>query len=124
MKYLITLLLLVLFGCTEKYFQDRDFPVLLTLDPYEIDSTGATFRAELVFDEQFNSDSYGFLWGVTESDIVTSNRIQVGEVISEKNFQVRIDTLFPKGITYFVKSYATFSGRTVYGNTYWRYPSS
>lgn len=117
MKYLITLSLLVLFGCTDKYFQDRDFPVLLTLDPCDIDSTGATLRAELVFDEQFNSDSYGFLWGAKESDIGTYNRIQVGELISEKKFQVRIDTLFSKGRTYFIKSYATFGGRTVYGNT-------
>ena len=104
-------------GCEDAEPDTKDFPFLITLAPTNIDETGATFRGELIKEGMSPVTSYGFIWTTHELNPVGTHRIIIGEDFSPGTFEIRIDSLLLGGISYEVRAFATYSDKTVYGNT-------
>ena len=118
MKYyfLFGLCLLIIAGCSLKEPVIQEFPIITTLSPIQVDSTGATFRGELMKAGKETLNSYGFVWGIEDPNTTTSFKIIMGNSIDSKKFTKRIDSNFVKGLNYKVRSFATYGYITVYGN--------
>jgi len=114
---LISLCILFFTGCEDKKPDQREFPIIRTLTPTHVDASGATFCGELIQEGNTQTTSFGFIWSDVEPDINESNKIILGEVITSGTFEIRIDSAFVKGVEYKIKAFATYSDKTVYGNT-------
>lgn len=101
----------------EKEPDIKEFPILTTLNPINIDETGVTFRGELVQEGKNKTTSYGFTWSIQEPNIKTSEKIVIGNELSQGIFETRIDSLLAKGFEYKIRTFATYNDKTVYGNT-------
>lgn len=120
MKYgflFLALISLVLVSCEES-FETKSYPKLITLDAVDVDSTGATFKCEVLDAGTSLTTSYGFLWSTeVEPDMNNSKKKVLGTVVPENGFSTRIDSLFYTGIDYYIRAFATFGKKTVYGRT-------
>jgi hypothetical protein len=112
----LAVVLFILVNC-ENEPEVKEFPVLKTLNPKNIDETGATFRGELVLKGKNKTTSYGFIWSMEEPRINTSKKIVLGGELSEGVFETRIDSLLAKGFEYKIRTFATYEDKTIYGNT-------
>jgi hypothetical protein len=112
----LTIVLLILASC-DKEPEIKEFPLIKTLIPINIDETGATFRGELVLEGKKRTTSYGFTWSIQEPNVKASNKIILGRELSEGIFESRIDSLLGKGFEYKIRTFATYDDKTVYGNT-------
>lgn len=118
MKYkilLISLIVSLLTGCKDAIQDPREFPIIRTL-PAHVDESGATFRAELLQKGEVPTTSYGFLWSTSEPNITESQTIILGEDVSPGIFQASINDVLAGGLVYQIRAFATYSGKTVYGN--------
>jgi hypothetical protein len=112
----LAIILFLLVSC-EKELDIKEFPIITTLTPINIDETGVTFRGELVQEGKYKTTSYGFTWSLQESNINPSEKIVIGSELSEGIFETRIDSLLAKGFEYKIRTFATYNDKTVYGNT-------
>jgi hypothetical protein len=102
-------------GCEDKEPIIRDYPIIITLAPAEIDSTGATFQGKIAMHGLVPTTSYGFLWNTTDPLINNSPKVIVGENINESAFKIRVDTALVKGLKYKIRTFATYENKVVYG---------
>ena len=107
----LTVILFTLVNC-EKEPEPKEFPIIKTHKPIDIDVAGATFGGELVVNGEYPISRYGFVWGVQELDTV----IFAGP-IPQSTFQYRANSLFIKNTQYKVRVFAQYNNTTVYGNT-------
>jgi hypothetical protein len=94
----------------------REFPILRTLSAFDIDTTGASFKAEVIKAGELPTSSYGFVWSV---DSLFSDRIcsfKLGENLKKGIFEARIDSNLFKGVTIYFRAFATQENKTIYGN--------
>lgn len=104
-------------SCQEAIPETRSFPIIRTLEPKNIDPSGATFQAELITAGPGVTTSYGFIWDTVEPDLATANKIELGTAIPGGEFETRIESLLAKDAEYKVRAYAIQNGKTIYGNT-------
>jgi hypothetical protein len=112
----IVIVSLILFSCEEEP-DIKEFPIITTLSPQNIDESGATFRGEFVYDGKNEITSYGFTWDGVEPNIKTSEKIVLGTQPSKGIFETRINSHLGKGFEYKIRAFATYNDKTVYGNT-------
>ncbi|MCB0854056.1 MAG: hypothetical protein KDD63_17645, partial [Bacteroidetes bacterium] len=115
-NYTLFAFLLLFFGCKEKLPPVKNFPIIMTQQPTDINETGATFQAEIVRAGNYPTQEYGFLWDIKEPDINSSHKLILGTDINEGIIHVRIDSQLVKGFDYIVRAYGALSGKVVYGN--------
>jgi hypothetical protein len=111
-----SLILLLLTGC-DKVPETWDFPIIKTLNPVDVTSDGATFRCELIQEGKINTASYGFIWGIKEDAATKFHKINLGSEIPADGFKARVDSSLSEGFEYYIRAFATFGDKTVYGNT-------
>lgn len=111
----LAIILLILVGC-ENEPDVKEFPVITTLSPINLDETGVTFRGKLIVEGQNKATSYGFTWSTQDPNIKTTQKIVLGTVLQEGVFEARIDSLIAKGFEYKIRAFATYKDKTVYGN--------
>ncbi len=104
----------------EKEEVERPFARVQTLPVTEIDSTGATFHAEILSFHKDGITEYGFMWynGILNRVWDAPERfshIALGTVPSEKRFTARVETGFVPGDTYQVRAYLRSADWVVYG---------
>jgi hypothetical protein len=115
--FLAFIIVFFLTACKEEEPGIRDFPIIRTLEIIDIDSTGATFRGELVKIGSIPTSSFGFIWDTKIPDIGDAYKVESGKIITEKNFNVRVDFGLVNDEEIFVRTYAIYGNKTVYGNT-------
>ncbi|MBL7872607.1 MAG: hypothetical protein JNM78_13405 [Cyclobacteriaceae bacterium] len=116
--YLVLICFLnVVISCQDALPEKRPFPILRTLPPKNINSDGATFRAELIADGDSPITAYGFIWDTVEPEFASANKIEVGTDFSMGKFDKRIESLLAKDAVYKVRAYAFQNGKAIYGNT-------
>jgi hypothetical protein len=116
-QLVIIFLAILLPACQEALPENRSFPIIRTLAIKNIDSSGATFQAELIVAGNHPTTSFGFIWDTIEPDIATANKIELGTAIPEGEFEKRIESMLAKDVEYKVRVYAVHQGETIYGNT-------
>jgi len=111
------LFLLLTLGCEkyEKVIEKEYPPAVWTLTPIEIDSTGATFRGDIVGYSTSEINSYGFNYGNIRQ-IVYKKHLEQDTNLFSSTFQLRIDTLLAKGIKYYIQAFIVKDDETIYGN--------
>jgi hypothetical protein len=110
------LIVIFLISC-DKQIDTKEFPVILTLNPTDIDSTGATFNGRLIKAGTNETTSYGFIWSLEEPNLDNSYKIITGSEIPEGVFTARVNFSLSRGFEYKIKVFATYNDKTVYGNT-------
>lgn len=120
-KNLLVILAIFLFGCKDEEPVMREFPLIKTLSPTQIDASGATFRGEVLKKGKNRTTSYGFLWSISAinasgPDLSRSNKVVLGEDIEEGTFNSRVEHGLAKGAKYDIRAFATYMDQTVYGN--------
>lgn len=104
--------------CTqEEKVSPREYPRIKTLAVSELDSTGITGTAEIIYRGDFEIIDHGFVWSEREDvDINTGNTRSLGRLESGSSFSARIsDGLFPNTRLY-LKAFVATAERTIYGN--------
>lgn len=120
MKNILILLLLPLAfitGCKDAEPDAREFPIVLTSSPKDVDETGATFQGELIHEGKIPATSYGFVWGIKDQMVESSNKIILDQNPASNLFSIRIDHALAKDVEYQIRAFATSGDITVYGNT-------
>ena len=85
--------------------------------PTNVDESGATFRAEVLFKGSAQTVSYGFIWGTSDPKINNSFEVVLGQDIKSGFFETRINNSLVEGLFYEIRAFATLPEKTVYGNT-------
>jgi hypothetical protein len=120
MKYkslILLFILQVLSGCENYVPEERNFPILKTLTTVDIDSSGATFIAEVVRKGTVETTSYGFVLNNSgEPEDQGAFKVIVGDKIEAGDYKVRLDHALVSGYEYKIRAFATFNGSTVYGD--------
>lgn len=119
MKYNLPLafLIMMLFcGCKDAEPTAKEFPIIRTLIPEKIDSTGVTFQGELITQGEEPISSYGFIWSAEKPLLKSSNEIEVGKALTANTFEKRIDYDLARGVEYQIRAYAKMGDKTIYGN--------
>ena len=115
--YLLILPLIFIFGCKDAEPDAREFPIILTSSPTDVDETGATFQGELITEGKLPTTSYGFVWGIKDQIVESANKISIDSNPGTSKFTIRIDHALAKDVEYKIRAFATNSNTTVYGNT-------
>jgi hypothetical protein len=114
---ILLFILQVLFGCENYIPEERNFPILKTLTPVDIDSSGVTFKAEVVRKGTMETTSYGFLLNNSgEPEDQGAYKVVVGDKIEAGDYKVRLDHVLVSGYKYKIRAFATFNGSIVYGD--------
>jgi hypothetical protein len=119
MKYGILFILSVIpvvIGCKDEEPDTMDFPIIRTLPIADIDSSGATFRCEVIKKGSIPTISYGFIWSMVEPIVGETNKVLLGEDINSGTFEARIDHALSGNVDYKVRAFAKFADQTVYSN--------
>lgn len=105
-------------GCNDDAISPQEFPIIKTLPVSDHDRTGVSLQAELLVSGNINTNTFGFVWDdepiVSQS---TPNQVIVGQDLPEGSFTARITSDLTKGVTYYVRAFATYSDKTVYGTS-------
>lgn len=112
---LIILIILIL-GCNAAEPIIRDFPIIRTLPPTDIDESGATFHGELVRKGKNEITSYGFVWKLDDPSINEMHKVILGNNLSDNLFEARIDHSLIKGLTYQVRAFVDVLNQTIFGD--------
>lgn len=115
--YILLLPLIFIFGCKDAEPDAREFPIILTNSPTDVDETGATFQGRLISEGKLPTTSYGFVWGIKDQTVEIANRISIDENPGATKFAIRIDHALAKDVEYKIRAFATSENTTVYGNT-------
>ncbi len=109
------LLIIILVGCNAEPSL-HEFPIIETLTPTIVDSTGATFHGRLIKQGTDLISSYGFVWGIADVHQSIADSIILGSGIDEIDFGKRIDFSLSKGFNYYVRIFARYRQKIIYGN--------
>lgn len=109
------LLVLLILGCNDDEPIIRDFPIIKTLPPTDIDESGATFHGELVRKGKTEITSYGFVWRLDDPGINEMHKVVLGKNLSDDLFEARVDHSLIKGLTYQVRAFVDVLNQTIYG---------
>lgn len=105
MKRLIFIYVLLLFAsaaCKKEEDQTlRPYPIFFTQQPEQIDSTGVSFKAELLYSSEIEPSDYGFIWG--NQDITYQASIK--DKTSLGDFFMRLNSDLKAGEKYYCKAY-------------------
>jgi hypothetical protein len=115
-NYIPFFAIIFLWGCEPKLPTVKEFPVITTLEPAELDSSGVTFRAEILRAGISQTIEHGFTWKVTNPASPGSETTIVGQNIEDGIFELRVDTQLIRGLEYTVQAYASTLNNIVYGN--------
>lgn len=110
------LLALSVLSCQDPAPSAQDFPILLTLEPSNIDETGATFRGEVLREGLLETNSYGFVWGKLRPTLESASITSLGKSPSKGIFEARVDSGILNGETYYIRAFASFPDKNVYGD--------
>ena len=103
----------ILSGCQgEAEIQPKDFAIVITNDPTQIDSTGATLNAEILHPGNRGITDLGFIWSDKRGDYSYSLKDQKDS--HTFSFRVSGDLMKEEEITY--RAYVKTQLNTVYGN--------
>ncbi len=118
MKNIIFYLLIaiILVGCNAEPAL-HEFPVIETLQPIQVDSTGATFRGKWINNGKQQITSYGFVWSVNDPNTTVLDSLVVGTNSVQINFEKRIDFSLVKGLEYVIRTFARYGKKIIYGNS-------
>jgi len=114
--YLISLISLLLVGC-DREIETKEFPVILTLNVIDNNTTGATFRGEALKVGLTPTTSYGFIWNSEEPTMAKSYKVILGTDLEKGVFSCRISDSLCNGVDYYIKAFATYESKTVISNT-------
>ena len=114
--YLFSLLVFI-YGCKDVVPDAREFPIILTNSPTNVDETGATFQGELITEGKQPATTYGFVWGIKDQMVESANKIVLDRNPSSNSFSIRIDHALAKDVEYKIRAFAISGSVTVYGNT-------
>jgi hypothetical protein len=117
MRRFLSIAIVLLCVCCEVQPTEQDFPVMETLAPDNVNESGATFHAKLYRKGVFETSSYGFIWDTIEPTLEKAFKIEVGKSVGGTSFTARIDHGLVAGMTYYIKAYAVYDERIVYGGT-------
>ena len=94
MKYTLVLCVLLLWSCTEKIeVEPREFNVVKTLAVSNITSSGALFRAEMLFRSIDDVKNYGFVWSDRQDPtLLTSDKVIYSDKSDLTKFSSNITT--------------------------------
>ena len=107
-------------GGTSEWSEIRDFttirlPEVTTGAISDIRDISSTLQGTIVDPGQPHLTEHGFVWDSSPNPDINDNKENPGSTSSTGLFTADISDLQP-GITYFVRTYATNAGGTVYGN--------
>jgi hypothetical protein len=115
-NYYWLLLLVWLCACNKE--ENIDYPIVLTGEVTDVDSTGATFRAKVTNLGKSQVTEWGFVCSEAASSVKGSTPIMVkGETLSEGFVHTRVSSLFVEGESYQVRSYIKTIHGTSFGNS-------
>lgn len=114
-KFRHILLVLLILGCNDDEPIIRDFPIIKTLSPTDIDESGATFHGELVRKGKTKITSYGFVWKLDDPGIIEMHKVDLGKNLSDDLFEARVDHSLIKGLTYQVRAFVELLNQTIFG---------
>ena len=90
----------------ERELKFKNTAWLITMPPIEIDSTGATFLAQIRDSGSQMIDEYGFYWGKDDIDDPSqANRLATNDISGSKEFKARISHQLIKGVRYYIRAY-------------------
>lgn len=116
-KSALYLLLFILpLGCKDALPEAKEFPVIITCSPNDVDKTGATFQGELIIEGDVSTTSYGFVWGINDPTLENDKSIILDKSLSSNNFSFRIDRDLIADMAYKVRAFAKYGSKIVYGN--------
>ena len=82
----LSLLLFVLlaYSCVKEKITPRDYPRVHTLEVTNINESGATFNADIFYNEGHTIVDHGFIWNIVKSTSMSgSNMISLGSYWSQ-----------------------------------------
>lgn len=107
-------------SCKKEIETKLEYPRVETYDVQQIDSTGATFRAEVFSVGNLPIIDYGFVWGVWERGLNINNDIDkvfLGAYSGIGTYEARIPIALEKEKEYYVKAFVKTNDHTVYGQS-------
>ena len=114
-KFRHILLVLLILGCNDDEPIIRDFPIIKTLPPTDIDESGATVHGELVRKGKTEITSYGFVWKLDDPGINEIHKVVLGKNFNDYLFEARVDHSLIKGLTYQVRAFVELLNQTIFG---------
>lgn len=103
--------------CDEEKVTTREYPRVETLDVINVDSNGATFRANILQHGSDDEYEYGFVWSKEmEPTIEESEKVISTSNLSTDSFQSGVTTTLIEGEDYVVRAFVKNSEYLVYGN--------
>ncbi|MDD5508518.1 MAG: IPT/TIG domain-containing protein [Bacteroidales bacterium] len=122
MKKILKIIPFILF-CTacesDPELTPDQYPIPITLDVTEIDSTGASFKAEIVNTNYIAITECGFVWRKDEKPSLADYWCSVTPAIISGNYSKRISGGLVEGKRYCVRAYAKGVDFLVYGTDTW-----
>lgn len=95
-------------------FANINAPVVTTESPSDVTGSAATYHGSVDYPGGPAAFQHGFAWNTTGSPVISENITEEGAVTSAGTFTSSVSNL-TAGQTYYIRSYATNSSGTVYG---------
>lgn len=108
----IVLIFAIVSSCRDAVIQQKDYPMLSTLEVSDVDNQGATFSAKILNFGKYEITEYGFIW----SDARTEYQQKLGDKLSSAKFEARIVSDLDSGISYVCRAYVKTAINMVIAN--------
>jgi hypothetical protein len=106
----------LLITCTKEEYSIRNYPRVATHEIENVNSSGATFKGEVISQGKEKIIEYGFTWGEYPSPkLETANKKVVKGESSSAIFKTEISTALKDSTTYYVRAFAKTESFIVYG---------
>jgi hypothetical protein len=117
-RILVLTAALIVSACDKYEFPNSPYPGLETRPVVRINSSGATFEADVWRQGSSPIIDHGFVWGETEQAFLTnySHKIQLGAFAGKGEFEANATAGLTPDKTYFVKAFVVTEDCTVYGD--------
>jgi hypothetical protein len=117
-RILVLTAALIVSACDKYEFPNSPYPGLETRPVVRINSSGATFEADVWRQGPSPIIDHGFVWSETEQALLTnySHKIQLGAFAGKGEFEANATAGLLPGKTYFVKAFVVTEEHTVYGD--------
>jgi IPT/TIG domain len=111
-------ILFFLLGCIKEEKFESDYPLIITAEVEEINSSGALFSADIINQNSNDIINHGFLWGKSEDlTLNTASKFytQLGS-LNNLSFKQTINSTLIKDNKYYVRAYIQTTTKTIYGS--------